>query len=287
MFLPSSYLFTLERVVEGNQKVVLRDHPNKVYFEYFIRKNFGKISQREMARRLKIGKTTVNRLSGEMGLKFLKYTANENFFKSFSREMAYILGFIFADGNVSWNEKESRWSLTITQSRKDFEHLERIRRILKANRPLYYSPKTKAYRLIVASKKLCRDLIELGVVPRKSLTVDFPKIPENFLNDFVRGIIDGDGSVFYFDRKRSPYLAIRIYSGSKKFLVRMEQIIRKKLGISSKVRNIHGNTYGLQYTCNQARILARWIYTDTDLFLKRKFKNYDICIQKEVLITAK
>jgi transcriptional regulator with XRE-family HTH domain len=257
---------------------------NKQVMLPFIKSNFEGLSQREMARRLGVGKTTVNRWSAEVGLEPVKYTVNENFFRTFSREMSYILGFIFTDGNVSWNEEESRRSLTITQSKKDFEHLERIRGIMKSNKPLCFSQKTESYRLIVTNKKLCSDLIRLGVIPKKSLIVDFPKIPRKFLSDFVRGVIDGDGSISYFNRERSPYFTIRVYSGSKKFLIKMEQAIRKELGISSKITSVHGNTYGIRYTCKQAKILAKWIYSDTDLFLKRKFEQYQICTQQEVAI---
>ncbi len=45
----------------------------------FIKSNNGKISQREIARRLGIGKTISNRLSNELGFRHIKYTADEIF----------------------------------------------------------------------------------------------------------------------------------------------------------------------------------------------------------------
>ena len=54
----------------------------------FIRKNFGVLSGREIARRLGIGKTTINRWSGELGLVPIKHTVNESFFDVLNEKSA-------------------------------------------------------------------------------------------------------------------------------------------------------------------------------------------------------
>ncbi|MBI4018488.1 MAG: hypothetical protein HY368_02670 [Candidatus Aenigmarchaeota archaeon] len=46
----------------------------------FIKNNFGKLSQRKIARKLGVGKTAINRWSLELGFKYRKHTVNENFF---------------------------------------------------------------------------------------------------------------------------------------------------------------------------------------------------------------
>ena len=179
----------------------------------FINSNIGKMSQREMARHLGLGKTTINRWCTELGFHPIKFEVNENFFDIWNENSAYILGFIFADGNVAWNPKKSYNTLTITSSEKDANHLERIRNILSSTKPLLYSQKTKSYRLTVTNRKICRRLMSLGVIPRKSLIIDFPRIPKQYINHFIRGVIDGDGNVRYVNRKRSPYFEITISSG--------------------------------------------------------------------------
>ena len=48
------------------------------------------------------------------------------------------------------------------------------------------------------------DLIKLGCVPNKSLTVKFPteeQVPKEFLSSFILGLIDGDGSIGIYKRK--------------------------------------------------------------------------------------
>jgi len=253
----------------------------------FIESNFRKISQREIARRLNIGKTTINRWSKELGLFYIKHTSNEEFFDELNNDSAYVLGYIFTDGNVSWNTKKSYWSLTITSSEKDKNHLENIRKLLSSTKPLLYSPKTKSYRLIATNKKLCQKLMKLGVTPNKSLTINFPNIPKEQLRHFIRDVIDGDGSVDYVNREKSPHFEIRIYSGSENFLKRLSKVLNKEICISTKIKKVHKNTFMLRYTCARGKILANWIYNCTELYLDRKFNQYLNMKKMEVVVPDK
>lgn len=252
------------------------NHPFKEYCRQFISEHFGKISQREIGRRLQIGKTTVNNWSRSLGLIFHKHTADDNYFKKWSSEMAYILGYISADGNVAWDEKKGYYSMTITAAEKDKEHLERIRLLLRSTKPLLYGASTKSYRLIVNSKQICRDLISFGIVPRKSLILKFPDIIDRHLKDYIRGYVDGDGSLKYFNRPRSPYFELSVCSGSKDFILKLEEKIFFKLDIHSKISKT--SCYILRYSCARGLKMAEWLYKDRDLFLKRKFNKYVIAL---------
>lgn len=162
-----------------------------------------------------------------------------------------------------------------------------MRKLLSSTKPLLYSPKTKSYRLIAANKELCKKLMKLGIVPRKSLIVAFPKIPNNYLRHFVRGVIDGDGTVRYVDRERSPYFEIRIFSGSRRFLKGLSHAIMKEVNIFAKLRLAHENTYELRYTCKRGKILASWIYNYSNIFLHRKFQQYLIMKNMEAIKNRK
>lgn len=239
-----------------------------------IQSDLGKISQRAIARKLGIGRTTVNNWSKELGFKYKKHTVNENFFDEFSEKSAYLLGLIFADGNIAWNPKKGYQALTITACEKDRDHLENLRNILSSTKPLLYAPKTKSYRLIVNNKKICQRLMSLSLTPRKSLTVRFPNIPKKYIRHFIRGIIDGDGTVRYVDREKSPYFEIVIFSGSKLFCKDLAQVIKKEMGIKTNVRKVKRNAYVLQYSCSRGKKLAQFIYSDATLFLPRKYLIY-------------
>jgi riboflavin synthase alpha subunit len=242
----------------------------------FIESNLGQISQRKIAKSLGIGKTTVNKWSKELGFHHVKHSVNENFFDEWNDDSAYILGYIFADGCVSWNPRRGYQSLTITASEKDSSHIETIRKTISSTKPLLYSEKTKSYRLIANSKKLCMKLMKMGIVPRKSLIVEFPDVPKKYLRHFIRGVIDGDGTVRYVNRKRSPYFEIQISSGSPKFIRKLVETIKGNIGVDSTIRKVSKNTFVTQYSCSRGKRLAEWIYWDAHLFLMRKFQQYKI-----------
>lgn len=240
-----------------------------------IRKRFGADSQRAIARRLHIGRTTVNRWSKEIGLQHKKHTVNEKFFDTYSEESAYILGFIFADGNVTWNTQKGYYSLTITSAAKDKEHLETIRNMLTSTKPLLYSEKTNSYRLIVNSKRICATLIALGVIPRKTLKAQFPNIPKEYSEHFIRGVIDGDGNVRFVKREKSPYFEITISSGSRAFCEGIVREIKKDVDVEARIRKISGkNTHIIQYSCSRGLKLAKHIYKGAHIFLERKHLPY-------------
>ena len=246
----------------------------------FIKSNVGILSQREIARRLGIGKTTINRWAKEIGFKHKKHIVNENFFDSWSENSAYVLGYIYADGNIAWNPKKRYQALTITSAAKDKNHLENVRQLLNSTKPLLYSAKTNSYRLIANSKLLCLKLMKLGVQPRKTLTIKFPKfVPNEYLSHFIRGIIDGDGHIRYVNREKSPYFEISISSGSLEFCNGLIESIRNAVGISASARKVGANTLVIQYSCSRGEKLAEFIYSNSSIFIERKYNQYNTFLE--------
>ena len=236
-----------------------------------FREKLGIFSQRTLAKEFGVGKTTANRWARELGFVPVRHSVDENFFDSWNEYSSYILGYAFADGNVAWNLEKSYWTFTISACEKDAAHLERMRLLLKSSKPLLYSPKTKSYRLKATSRILCKKLIRKGVIPKKSLVVRFPDVPEGFLRHFIRGVVDGDGTVRFFDRKRSPYFEISICSGSIAFLQGLASRIRHAYGIPANVRAVAAHLFVVGYSCSRGEKLAQILYEDSNIFLQRKF----------------
>jgi len=68
--------------------------------------------------------------------------------------------------------------------------------------------KTKAgalYVVYINNEKLYDNLVNLGLTPNKSLTMQFPNVPDEFVRHFIRGCWDGDGSVFVDKSSRKMY----------------------------------------------------------------------------------
>ncbi|WP_096154508.1 LAGLIDADG family homing endonuclease [Bacillus sp. FJAT-45066] len=119
-----------------------------------------------------------------------KHKVNEHFFKTWSDEMAWVLGLIITDGSIS------KKTHSITLSQKDTELLRLVAEYMKADYVIAPIASTRTVpKLIINSKIIKHDLIQLGLIPKKSLIVPFPNVPSVYIPAFIRGVIDGDGWV--------------------------------------------------------------------------------------------
>jgi intein-encoded DNA endonuclease-like protein len=198
-----------------------------------------------------------------------QYQLKENYFKTWSNNMAYILGFFVADGFVSKDQQ------TIGFSQKDKSILEQIRSELGSNQPLYINERTGVYMLHFNSKIMKRDLIEMhGILPHKSLDVKLPYVPEKYLNHFMRGYFDGDGNIY------SRGYTVSFVGGSLEFMTAVLNLLDKhgyKPYLTKKGKHFRLYISGRK-TIKQ---FYNWIYSDKGLYLKRKFdafpdKNLDL-----------
>lgn len=120
-------------------------------------------------------------------------------------EKAYLLGLIQTDGSLSISNRNG--SLCITQHKDYTWYIEDMLLDFSDNICVYDDKNCK--QLMIGSKTIVNDLINLGIVPNKTRvqTDDniislWNSIPDNFKGDFIRGCIDGDGYVRFFIQKR-------------------------------------------------------------------------------------
>jgi hypothetical protein len=185
-----------------------------------------------------------------------KHKVNEDFFKTWSHEMAWVLGLLVTDGCIHKNLH----SITITQ--KNEEILRIVSKYMNADYVLAPVEKTrKTPTLIINSKEIKTDLGNLGVSANKSLTIPFPSVPNEFLPSFVRGVIDGDGWV-----QKTGYV-MNITTGSKKFaegLLTVFQSWNLRSEISIQTSSTGNSIYRVWVKGKEVLPeLAKIIYNDT------------------------
>ncbi|WP_026906491.1 LAGLIDADG family homing endonuclease [Paucisalibacillus globulus] len=118
------------------------------------------------------------------------HKVNENFFKTWSHEMAWVLGLFITDGHV----KENTHSVSLSQKHDGI--LKVVANYMNADYILApFGETMKTPTLLINSKEIKQDLETLGVTTKKSFKLPFPNVPENYLPSFIRGVIDGDGWV--------------------------------------------------------------------------------------------
>jgi hypothetical protein len=188
------------------------------------------------------------------------------FFKTWSPNMAYVLGYWFADGNMYFQKGAGGYFVSIGS--KDSDHLQRICDAIGVG-TLKRKTRSDVHELVICRKEMFNDLLRLGGTTRKSLTVTWPHVPSEFLVDFIRGYIDGDGSLDW--KEQQPRITA---VGSQNFLMGMAGAIERAAGLAIPTYHLHGRLgrigrifwYGLHAKC-----LAIWLYyNDQNLYLARK-----------------
>jgi hypothetical protein len=197
------------------------------------------------------------------------YFFNEKIFDTWNRESAWMLGWAITDGSIC-----SKKSIGLTFDLKDKEPLEIMRNIVNHDKEIVSINDGRHWRLTLKSVYLINRLRELGVGPAKSLTIKCPdNIPTEFISHFVRGVIEGDGSVIV--DKNSNRLFVNINSASQAFIDGVEKLIPFKGSKFVQMKNRINPLWRLSYTGKTALALCNWIYQDsTDLRLTRKYQKF-------------
>jgi hypothetical protein len=174
-----------------------------------------------------------------------------------SDDLAYFLGLMITDGNVRANGQVGFVSL-------DRSSVVFVRDFITPSAPIREEltrQGTPAYRWTVWSKDLVTVLSTYGILPRKSLTVPFPVIPDEWFWSFLRGVVDGDGHI---DQARR----ITISTGSHLFAEGLQAQLAR-LGFRC---SIYQNQRSLTVTLGipTSRAVAPLLYPSGAFCLERK-----------------
>ena len=229
----------------------------------------------------------------------IKHNFNKEFFKKWSPDMAYLLGYIYADGTlINCDYIRARY-MSIASVDKDA--LEKMQKLLDSEHKITshkskYLKRKTIFKFKIGSHELYNDLVKLGLYPNKSLTIRFPNVPNEFLGPFIRGYFDGDGCI-YFEKRKSytgkiiiKRIRVIFTSGSQKFFENMNSVLAR-LGIEKGKIYKSKRSFQLIFNNKDSIKLYKLMYKDTGnkAFFMRKFKIFNdyfalrqINIDKEV-----
>lgn len=217
--------------------------------------------------RIRMRKTTKSEFSELQSKRARKYNIDQDYFKTWSRNMAYMFGFWFADGCI-YGER----MFDITVHKKDKYILKRFAEELGFEGKLYDYVDRQAARINFSCKTIHDDIVALGGKECKSLDCTFPEVPQEYLHDFIRGYFDGDGCVCLCKNNR---LQTSFTSGSPDFLKELHKTIKKETRITGG--SLSG--YSLSFGKRDSILLGNYMYADNpELYLKRKrdkFQKFD------------
>lgn len=187
--------------------------------------------------------------------------SNLDYFERIDTEQkAYLLGFIYTDGSIDKTQR----TLSIEINKKDIEILKSICNIFNLSFEEIKITRKNCVKLSIHSKKLCLDLCNLNVKPNKTYMNDIPDIPLEYYSHFLRGLIDGDGSI--------TNTTICLYSKNLNLINNVKNVF---LSLSIPENKIH--VY-FKDSCSRIsvfqkeyrKILFDYLYKDATIYLNRK-----------------
>ena len=193
------------------------------------------------------------------------YKVNDNYFSELTNDNCYYAGFIAADGNID----NSKTKLTIGLSKKDRIFLENFLQDLESDYTIYEEEKDGFINnsISITSNSICNDLEKyFNIVPNKSLIYCPPNLNDSFLDCFIMGLIDGDGTIGFSKRKEgtqdSLYISIvGTYDTVNLVKTRFEVILEKE---TSKLyqRDKNKNFWQYRISDKNARIIFNYFYNN-------------------------
>lgn len=212
---------------------------------------------------------------------------NHNIFNTWTCPMAYVLGFLFADGALIDANRSSR-TCYVTISSKDKQIVYQIRQALGSKHNIYVRKpglmyirgkqylRSSQYTLRIGSKKMFTDLANLGLQSRKSLVMTFPKVPDEYLSFFLRGYFDGDGCVYVGTSKGTLRINVIFTSGSENFLSALKNRLSHLLGLDTSLQFYEEHAYRLIYRNANGLKLLNYMYQNLTQapYLERKYLKY-------------
>jgi hypothetical protein len=240
--------------------------------DYKLGMNYNQLSKKYNICTWSIGNTLIK---NGVESRIRKHKCNENYFEKIdTKERAYWLGLLFADGYVrkrkQCNGKHKQGgTMGISLKNGDEYLLKKLIVDLESTYELTKQIKGDflSYKLEVNSSKMVDDLINLGCVPNKSLILTPPNLKNKFVSHFIRGYFDGDGSIGKYGGRLKFSLL-----GTNELLVWVLNFFKNK-GMKTtpkigKKKNIHSIQVNSKL---DIELIENILYnSSSDYYLKRK-----------------
>lgn len=114
-----------------------------------------------------------------------------------------------------------------------------------------------------------------NIAPRKTFTYSPPVLSKNNKRHFVRGLIDGDGSLCV----SRGYLHLALCGASIELINYVNEYLGMIDGVNKSKVKLRDKTYVIQWNGSAALKIAKHLYDGVNRFLKRKKDVYaELCL---------
>ena len=253
------------------------------------------VSMNKIVQETKMDKSTIRQIAFENNLTITRAKQErsmkngyfvDNYFETIdTEEKAYFLGLIYTDGNV--REHNGGYYLNLELLREDKYILEKLADELKCENKIYDRNRNTQFGENITSsftscnsQKLFEDLAIFNIIPNKSHTTKCfnnidEKIPRHLIRHFLRGLVDGDGTIS--KRYTTTQNTIAVYQNEIEFCNEFDRLLKKSLNDNTLFDNIVVNKNSGVYNLRYRRIydvqkICNHLYHGSTIYLNRKYE---------------
>lgn len=244
-----------------------------------------------MSKLLKIDERKIRKILKENGVPIKgsnvlnrKYNFNEKYFDTIdTKEKAYLLGFICADGWIGKNRCGTPNLLGLCLKEEDRDTVKFLKEQLEAEQPIVDKIShlnTKQVEINICSTYLGKSLGRMGIVPNKSLIINLKEvskfIPKEFEHYLLLGYFDGDGGIAsgLGQNGKTVQWSLNV-TGTKETCEYFKEYFSSN-GFFVKRHKDEKNNYTFMISGKNlvTRALDKLYSEDTSFCLQRKYKKY-------------
>jgi hypothetical protein len=264
-----------------NPKHTYRGSTMELTKENYIKlRDTKKYTRPQMAREFNIPDWKIKKWIAAEGLGITRPTLkNPRAFQHETRDSSYWAGFIAADGCVD-EKGRVRFYLQLS----DHNHLAKFAEFVGSTHKLNLDEKRNRCSIEFTSRAMVKDLLRWSITPRKSVTYT-PPTDLAYLRHFLRGMIDGDGTICEsFSNVNS--ITATLYAGivcSYNFRDWFVPFCNNVLDITLK-QHERENCVCITMNTNKSKTFLTYLYSNTneETRLTRKFALYDKIVVQNI-----
>lgn len=221
---------------------------------------------KNIAKKFGVSKNTIRRRLHEWNAIDSERTSgirvNHNAFRIITEDSAYWAGILAGDGSVSNN--------IISLCMKDLEHIEKFKHFMNSLHAIF--TRNGSYGISFTSAKACGDLKKWGITENKSLNLEITNQALLYNSNFLRGVVDADGCIYYHPSQETT--SIQVFTASELFMNQFRAVVFDMINYNTKVyeRNTTDNRgYDMRITDNSAALdMLKILYENDRPALERK-----------------
>lgn len=202
--------------------------------------------------------------------------------------LAYVIGLVTTDGSLSKDGRHIAFRSSDYQLIKTFRSCLGLKNVISRSKSYHYQWSVKpSYIIQFGDVHFYHFLNEIGLTPAKTHTIGALRIPDNYFPDFLRGHLDGDGTITSYQDTRGSYrgrnytnfrLSLRFLSASQEHIRWLQSEVKRLSGCVGAVfdrppRHENGvPMWTIKYSKKESVRLIEWMYYAASLpCLERKF----------------